>query len=232
MSPFLIMQTIILAAGKGTRFGKITKKTPKSLLPVLGKPILQYAFESLPPSVKEVILVIGHFGDQIKNRFGDKFGNIKIKYVENKELNGTAGALWAAKPFLAKEKFLVLNGDDIYSKKELLNLVKAGWAFGLYQATPPSLKYISIKLDENKNIVGSNYPKNMSEKILLATGAYVLDQEIFKYKPVPIGNGKEYGLPQTILTASKKVEIKGILMKKWIQINCLEDIQKAEKILK
>lgn len=224
------MQAVILSAGKGTRFGELTKRVPKSLLPVIGKPILEYTLESLPLSIKEAFIVIGHLGDRVKNHFGDNFRNIKIKYIENKDLNGTAGALWTAKPFLAKERFLVLNGDDIYSKKELADLIKFGWSFGLYQTTPPHLKYLSIKLDKDSNIIGSNYPRDIKEKILLATGAYVLDHNIFKYKPIKISSG-EYGLPQTILKAAKKQLTKGVLMKKWIQINQLEDIKRAENIL-
>lgn len=224
------MQAVILAAGKGTRFGELTKRTPKSLLPVSGKLILEYTLESLPFSIKEVFVVIGHLGDIIKNHFGDNFRNIKIKYIKNKDLDGTAGALWTVKSFLAKEKFLVLNGDDMYSKKELADLIKFSWAFGLYQTTPPHLRYLSIKLDKDSNIIGSNYPRDIKEKILLATGAYILDHTIFKYKPVKISNG-EYGLPQTILKAAKKYSIKGVIMEKWLQINCLKDVKKAEKIL-
>lgn len=226
------MQTIILAAGKGTRFGDITKKIPKSLIPVCGKPIIEYTLSSLPSQTKEVHVVIGHLGHQIKNQVGNKFGKINVKYIEVKELNGTGGAVWAAKNQI-KGKFLVLNGDDIYWRDELETLVGHSWSAGLAETMPPGPQYLTFELDKDGFITGARYPNRgeMKNGILISTGAFVLDPNIFKYKLIPIGNGKEFGLPQTILKAVKKHPTKGVLMKNWIQINRPEDVKIAEKIL-
>ena len=226
------MQAVILAGGKGTRFGDLTKKTPKSLMLVSGKPILEHTLSSLPPQINEVIIVIGHLGDQIKNHFGNKFGSKKIKYVDlNGKFLGTAYSVWQTRKLL-RDKFLVLNGDDLYDKKELGNLVKQKLAVGLAKTIPPSPKYLNIKLDKDNNITGFDYPteKEMKTGILLATGAYVLNKNIFKYKMVKIANG-EYGLPQVIFKMAKKHTFKGVLMKKWIQINRPEDIKKASPLI-
>lgn len=227
------MKALILAAGKGTRFGEITKKIPKSLVLVSGKPIIEYTLDSLPSSIKEVYLVIGHLGDQIKKHLGKEFNGKKIKYIELKKLTGTATAVWQAKKYLSKEKFLVLYGDDIYSKKELEKLVQFPWAFGLAKTIPPSPKYLNMVLDSKNFIIQALYPtrKEMKTGIIVSTGAYIMDGRIFKYKPVKLTSG-EYGLPQTILSAAKDIPIKGIVMKKWLQINRPEDIKKAEKELK
>ncbi len=227
------MKTIILAAGKGTRFGKITEKTPKSLVPVAGKPIIEYALEALPSSIKEVYLIIGHLGGQIKKHLGKKYNGIKINYIELKNLTGTATAVWRAKKYLGKKSFLVLYGDDIYPKKELEKLVQFPWAFGLAKAVPPSPKYLNMILDPKKYIIQALYPteKEIKTGILVSTGAYVMDTRIFKYKPVKLANG-EYGLPQTMLAAAKDIPIKGVTMKNWLQINRPEDIKKAENKLK
>ena len=226
------MKAVILAAGKGTRFGDITKKVPKALVKVSGKPIIEYTLSALPYSVKEVYLVIGHLGDQIKKHVGKEYKGIKIKYVELKNLTGTATAVFKAKRYLGKKKFLVLYGDDIYNKKELGELVKQSWAFGLAKSIPPSPKYLNMVLDSKKYIIQALYPtaKEMKTGILISTGAYVMDSRIFKYKPVKLGNG-EYGLPQTMLAAAKQIPIKGVVMKKWLQINSPEDIKKAGKFL-
>lgn len=212
--------------------GKLTQKIPKSLTKVAGKPILEYTLSSLPSSIEEVFIVIGRLGNQIKNRFGDKFDKLKINYIELEKLNGTAGALWKAKKFLKRERFLVLNGDDIYYKKELEKMLENNWAFGLAKRIPPRPSYLNIKLNKSGNIAGAGYPteKEMQGGILIATGAYFLDTNIFRYKPVKIAGG-EYGLPQTILKAIKKHPIKAVIMNKWIQINTPEDIKRAEKIL-
>ncbi len=230
------MKAIILAAGKGTRFEEITKRIPKSMIPVAGKPIIEHTLEALPSSVKEVFLIIGHLGDQIKKHLGKEYGGLEIKYIRLKNLTGTATAVWQAKKHIGKrEKFLVLYGDDMYSKQELEKLIppsttlKTSWAFGLAKVIPPSSKYLNTVLDPKNYIIQALYPteKEMKTGILISTGAYVMDGRIFKYKPVKLTNG-EYGLPQTILLAAKQIPIKGIIMKNWLQINRPEDIKKAE----
>jgi len=228
------MQAVILAAGKGTRFGELTKTTPKSLMPVLGKPILEYTLSSLPFSIKEVLIVIGHLGNQIQNRFGSKFGKFDIKYIEAGELNGTGGAAWAAKAYI-KNRFLVLSGDDIYSKGELEKLVGIKtWAAGLSKAIPQSPKYLTFELGKNNRVLGARYPSEyeMKNGILVSTGAFVLNKNIFRSSLVPIGEAGEFGLPQTILKVTRKYPTKGVLMKKWILINRTEDIIRAESLLK
>ena len=219
------MRAIILAAGKGTRFGELTKKTPKALLKVSGKPIIEYTLEALPSRIKEVYLVIGHLGEQIRERVGKEYKGVKITYIELKNLTGTATAVWHVKKYLGKEKFLVLYGDDVYSKKDIEKLVRFKWAFGLAKSVPPTPKYLNIVLDSKKYIIQALYPTagEMKTGILISTGAYIMDSRIFKYKPVKLSNG-EFGLPQTMLTAAKNIPIKGVVMKKWLQINRPEDL--------
>ena len=225
-----MMQAIILAAGRGTRFGELTKKMPKSLIPVNGKPILEYTLSSLPSSIEEVFIVIGHLGHKIKKHFGDSYNGLKVNYIKVKKLNGTGGALWQAKKFLKKNRFLVLYGDDIYSKRELTRLVKCSQAFGLAKVIPPSPKYLAMQLDKSGYLIGARYPteKEMRKEIFVSTGAFVLGPDIFKYKLVKISNG-EYGLPQTILKSIRKHPTKGVIMKNWTQINTPEDVKKIRK---
>ena len=87
-----IRKGLILAGGKGTRLKPITDEIPKPLLPVHGKPILQYGIELFKKfGINEIILSIGYKGGQIKEYFGDgsRFG-VTIHYVEEDEPLGTA----------------------------------------------------------------------------------------------------------------------------------------------
>ncbi|MEK7106611.1 MAG: nucleotidyltransferase family protein, partial [Patescibacteria group bacterium] len=112
------MQAVILAAGRGTRMGHLTKTLPKPLLEVSGKTLLEHKFDALPERIDEIILVIGYLGDMIKKRFGDSYEGKKITYVEQGPAHGTAGALWSAREFL-RDKFIVMMGDDLYGKKDV-----------------------------------------------------------------------------------------------------------------
>jgi NDP-sugar pyrophosphorylase family protein len=226
------METVILAAGRGTRLGKLTKNHPKSLAKVAGKPIIEYTLSSLPDRIKKVHIIIGYQGDKIKAHLGNKYGEIEINYIWQKKLEGTGKILELIKPFI-KDRFLIINGDDIYSKKELNNLLNHSNAVGLAKKIPEHDKYLSIKTDRKKFLKGTSFPtkKDMKRGIFLATGAYVITPEIFKHKPVKLLNG-EYGLPQTIFKMAKEIKTKGILMKNWLQINYPKDIGEAERMLK
>lgn len=110
------MTVVIMAGGKGTRIQEINSEVPKPMIPVLGKPILQYQIESLQKQgIKDIVLVIGYLGNVIKNYFADgsKFG-VKIKYIEEKEPLGTAGSLYYLKEILKEEDFLLICGDLIF----------------------------------------------------------------------------------------------------------------------
>src|SRR5262249_3376454 len=107
------MQAIILAAGKGTRLGKLTEEIPKAMIPIAGKPFLFYILENLPVGIDSIIIAIGHNGEKIRDYFGDSFKGKLISYLPVPELNGTADTLFKAK-LLLKSRFLVLFGDDFY----------------------------------------------------------------------------------------------------------------------
>lgn len=106
---------VIMAGGKGTRIREINSEVPKPMIPVLGKPILQYEIETLKKQdITDIILVVGYLGDQIVSYFGDgeKFG-VHIRYIEEKEPLGTAGSLFYLKGKVTDD-FLLLNGDNIF----------------------------------------------------------------------------------------------------------------------
>ena len=108
------MQVVILAGGLATRLRPITKKIPKSLIEIQGKPFLEYQINFLKAGgVKDILLCIGYLGEQIEERFGNgsKYGvNISYSY-DGKQLLGTAGALKKAEEFL-KEDFFLMYGDS------------------------------------------------------------------------------------------------------------------------
>lgn len=108
------MQLAILAGGLGTRLGPLTAKTPKSLVPVQGKPFLEHQIKLVREAgIKRLVLCIGHYGEQIMERFGDgsAFG-VEIAYSqEGKELLGTGGALKKAEHLL-DDAFMMMWGDS------------------------------------------------------------------------------------------------------------------------
>jgi len=107
------MKVVIMAGGKGTRIASIKNDVPKPMIPIVGKPILEWQIENLKTyGLTDITLVIGYLGNVIKDYFGDgaKFG-VTISYFEETEPLGTAGALFKM-PEL-KDDFLLMCGDVI-----------------------------------------------------------------------------------------------------------------------
>ncbi len=147
------MQAVILAAGYGLRLRPFTETAPKGLVPVLGKPLLEWTLESIPESIDEIIIVTGWLGEQIKNRFGNTYKGKAIRYFEQSPINGTGSALHFAKSVL-HDKFLVVNGDDIYGEQDLETLSKAeGWSMlATKTAKPIAGSLVLDSIDNNPTL--------------------------------------------------------------------------------
>lgn len=109
------MRALIQAGGAGTRLKSITGDLPKPLVPLLGKPILQYQIESLARSgIKDITIVVGKHADAFHERLADgsSFG-AHISYIEEKEPLGTGGALKLLGDEFRDDDFVFLFGDLI-----------------------------------------------------------------------------------------------------------------------
>lgn len=105
------MKTVIMAGGKGTRISTVRSDLPKPMIPVCGKPVLEWQIENLKASgLTDIVLVIGHLGDAIKDYFGDgSRWDVKISYFIETQPLGTAGALFRMSEL--QEDFLLMSGD-------------------------------------------------------------------------------------------------------------------------
>lgn len=221
------MKAVILAAGLGTRMKNLTKDTPKPMLKVSGKTLIQHKLEILPKEITEIIIVVGYLKDQIKETFGNNFANKKIIYVEQKELNGTGGALWLCKEHIGDSKFIVMMGDDLYDAQVLDEAVKHDWVLVAKNRTD-SNPAGQVEIDE-RGVVVAVMEGDRSKTGLVNTGLYVLQPEIFNYPLVQIPGRNEYGLPQTLVQAIDHHDIKVVVCDKWQQITNPEDLEKASQ---
>lgn len=224
------MQVVILAAGRGKRMLHLTDNIPKPMLKINGRPFLEYKLEILPKEIDEIIFIVGYYGECIMNYFGREFQGRKIKYIFQKKLNGTGGALHLAKGML-NDKFLVINGDDFYHKQDLKKMLQYNFAILGYKMDDPRC-YGAIRTDKRGNMIEViENPKDAKYK-LVNTGAFVLTKKFFDYDLVPKKAGdKEFGLPQTLAQMSKDHKIKVIKAKAWYPVGNPEDLEKAEKEL-
>jgi NDP-sugar pyrophosphorylase family protein len=225
------MQAVILAAGRGTRMLDLTNDVPKPMLKVHGRTLLEYKLDSLPEAIDGIIFVVGYFGEKIRALFGDEYKGRKITYVEQKTLDGTGGALWVAKDVL-KGRFIVLNGDDLYLKRDLEESIKHEWAVLVLRVGElGSAANVALKEDGMiKEIVEKE--RHSGGPGLSNTGAYVLDERIFRYPLVKRPKSEEYGLPQTIMGAAEDIPIYPVEATSVLIMTAPEDMPRAEVWLK
>ncbi len=224
------LSAVVLCAGKGTRMLPLTETLPKPLQIVCGKTLIEWKLLALPEEVRDVILVIGHQGDQIRKYFGDAWGNKTIRYVVQEELNGTAGALLAARSLLG-ERFLVMMGDDLYAKEDIQKLLMLPWGVCVIEVENKEMKG-EMLVDAEGNFCAINEEVHFTESALMNTGLYMLRREIFDISPVPIGGSStELGLPHTLAVMAKLVPVQLIRTTRWMQITTPEDLCLAESFV-
>lgn len=122
------MKAMILAAGFGERLRPLTNDTPKPLLKIANKPLIQYHVERLVDAgVRELVINTSWLGDQIESFLGDgsRFG-VRIQWSRESEPLETGGGIRRALPMLGGEPFLVINGD-VWTQYPLRKLVEREW---------------------------------------------------------------------------------------------------------
>lgn len=180
------MQAVIMAGGKGTRLASVTKDIPKPMVQIDGKPLLQYQIENLKENgVDNIILVVGHLGDVIKNYFGNgsSFG-VRISYYAEKHPLGTAGSLSKIKDRLEESFFLVFGDlffDINYSR--FLKFHRKHSALVTLFAHPNSHPYDSdiIIADDTGRVTGWSYKKDIRQddyQNLVNAGIYVMQKAV------------------------------------------------------
>lgn len=217
------MQAVILAAWKGTRLKPFTDKIPKPLLKVKNRVIILQTLSKLPDEIDEIIIVIWYLWNIIKEYLWDEYNWKKIIYVEQNKLLWSGHALKLCKKFL-NDRFLVLMGDDIYSKKDLKECLNYSRCMLVYEQKKP--------FTGNDILVKDNIfvwlKKIVNQKnVLVNTAAYVLDMIFFDFKLIKIENSPEFSIPHTLASITEKYPVKIIKTKKWKQINTISDLNAA-----
>ncbi len=210
------MKAIILAAGKGTRLLPLTETKPKPLLKVANKPILEYTLEALHGLVDEVLIVVSYKKEKIMEYFGTSYKNMKITYIIQKNVCGTGNAVLQCKDFV-KGSFLVMGGDDIFSKEDLKDLIKHKYSILAQEVSNPE-RFGVLKMKNNclEKIVEK--PKKFVSN-LANTACYNVDDSIFSLlKKVKKSQRGEYEFVDAVSELAKKKKVNCVITKKWITI--------------
>ncbi|EAJ6177339.1 CBS domain-containing protein [Campylobacter lari] len=222
---------ILMAGGLGTRLKELTKNTPKPMLKVGNKPILETIISKFnAQNFENFIFCVNYKKHMIKNHFknGEKFG-VNIKYIcENKKL-GTAGALSLIKQDL-KDSFIVMNAD-ILTELDFNKLLKAH---------KKSKALMSVVLREynhqipfgvvelkNKNIV--KITEKPMQKFLISAGIYVCEPCVLNL----LKENEYLDMPNLIELIMQKGKVNSYMLDDyWIDIGRMDEFLKANKEFK
>jgi NDP-sugar pyrophosphorylase family protein len=216
------MQAVILCAGLGTRLRPLTLTTPKALIPIGNKTLIEHTLNALPSVIDEIFIVINYLGDQIKAKIGNEYHSIPVRYIMQDPLNGTGGAMDVLKDRL-HDRFLVLNGDDLYPYKSLEEMTR----FTTSILLRPTSKHLmnGAKLNQHDQFIGLT--ESTDSESYRVCGAYILDQTYFTIPPVKIEGSEheEYGLPQTLAVLAANHPTNVIMTNEWFPIGTPEELK-------
>jgi len=187
---------VIMAGGKGSRLLSITNdEIPKPMVPVDGKPLLEYQVEKLKSyGVKKIIMIVGHLGEKISGHFQDgKAFGVDIDYIFEKEPLGTAGAFYYLKDKIDAKNFLLIFGDVFFDldfdRMEAFHFKNS--ALTTLLAHPNGHPYDSdlIQMDDTGRVIGFDSKHNVRDywyNNMVNAGMYILNKDLLDLVKEPV----------------------------------------------
>lgn len=227
-----VKKAVILAGGKGTKLRPYTYEIPKSLLPIKGKPLLEYIIENLKNNgITEIIICIGYLGEKIKEYLGDgKRYGVKIIYSPEKESVQTGGALLMAKKLLNNNSFILIHGDILTNLplKDLIDFHKNQKSLATIALTTVNepTNFGQLKLHGTK-LVNFYQKKHDIKSNLVNCGIYVFEAQIFDYFPK---NKKSFLLEDVIEKLINEKKVSGYVFEDlWFDVGTPKNYENAIK---
>jgi bifunctional UDP-N-acetylglucosamine pyrophosphorylase/glucosamine-1-phosphate N-acetyltransferase len=210
------MQTVILAAGQGTRMRPLTDRRPKPMLPVADRPLMAHTADAaVAAGASELLLVVGYEADDVRTYFGDEYRGVPVAYAVQAEQRGTAHAVRAARERL-EGAFAVLNGDDIYDPASIERLFEAAPAVGTYEVDDP-LPYgvFDITDGEVEGIVEKpdDPPSNR-----VNVGAYVFPAEAREWLDVEASERGEEEITDVLARVVDERSVRAVDVDRWMGV--------------
>jgi bifunctional UDP-N-acetylglucosamine pyrophosphorylase/glucosamine-1-phosphate N-acetyltransferase len=220
------MDAIILAAGLGTRLRPHTLQTPKPLLPVQGRPILDWALGALPPAVGRVLVVVHYLGEQIEAYLRHQQHVAEWEVVRQEQPRGTGDALRSCRGRLRSDRFLALNGDDLYGAPDLEAL--AGCSAGvLVHPVDEPRRYGIAFLRPDGSLERLVEKPDLDGRRLANTGAYAFPRDVFDIDLKLSARG-EYEVTDYVTALAQKGRVEVVEARFWLPIGTAQAWQAAQ----
>lgn len=227
-----MFRAVVLAGGLGKRLRPLTEETPKVLLPVAGKPILEWQILWLKfHGFQDIILCVGYLWEKIKEKIqnGAKLG-VNIIYVVEREPLGTGGALKNAERELEdSDRFIVINGDILTNLDLGKFHASLNGDVGAIALVPLPSPFGIIDFDKETLKIKSFIEKPKIKDYWINAGVYMFSREVFKYLPER-GDIERTTFPKL----AEESKLKALVFPDvfWTSIDSHKDLEEASKIIR
>jgi UDP-N-acetylglucosamine diphosphorylase/glucosamine-1-phosphate N-acetyltransferase len=210
------MQTVILAAGQGTRMRPLTDTTPKPMLPVADRPLAAHTADAaVDAGTDELVLVVGYEADAVRDYFGAEYRGVPVTYAVQDEQRGTADAVRAARDALDGD-FAVLNGDNLYDPDSVADLFAAGPAIAAQVVDDPT-NYGVLSTDGDRVTDIVEKPSDPPSTLANA-GAYVFPAAASDWLDVPESERGEHELTDVVARVIEEFDVSAVELQRWLDV--------------
>src|SRR5262245_17285756 len=220
------MDAVILAAGLGTRLRPHTLTTPKPLLSVQGRPILDWIIGALPP-VDRLVVVVNYLAEQIETYLSQQTHIRDWKTVRQEVPRGTGDALRVCKPHVSGDRVLVLNGDDLYGAADLAALASKPAGLLAHPVSEPEKFGIVTRAPDGRLTEMREKPTGLAAPQLANIGAYLFPRSVFDID-LPLSPRGEYEITDAVSALAKSGQFYVVEATFWLPIGTVEAWQDAQ----
>jgi len=223
------MDAIILAAGLGTRLRPHTLTTPKPMLPVQGRPILDWALAALPAAVERVVVVTHYLPEQVTAYLQAQRHFTQWQTVFQAQPRGTGDALRSCQAQIHSDRFLVLNGDDLYGAADLAELATRPAGLLAQKVDEPQRFGIAFLNPDGTLARLIEKPTDLAAPQLANTGAYLFPRHVFDIEITLSARG-EYEITDYVSALAAAAPFHVIPAQFWLPIGTVEAWQNAQQM--
>jgi UDP-N-acetylglucosamine diphosphorylase/glucosamine-1-phosphate N-acetyltransferase len=210
------MQTVILAAGKGTRMRPLTAQRPKPMLPVADRPLVAHVADAaVDAGASELLVVVGYEAAAVREYFGGDYRDVPVTCVSQDRQRGTADAVRAAREHL-DGPFAVLNGDNLYDPTTIAALFERGPALVTVPVEDPT-SYGVVSVDDGRVTDIVEKPADPPSSLANA-GAYVFPGAAREWLDVPESERGEHEITDVVERVVAESTLSLVRADRWLDV--------------
>jgi dTDP-glucose pyrophosphorylase len=222
------MKAVVLAAGLGKRLAAVTSQTPKVLVKIGNKTLIEHNVDKLRKiGINKIALVIGYKGEMVKEVLGGS-----LTYYEQRQQLGTAHAFLCAQDFINEPYFLGMNGDMFFIDP-LADFIKLKPAVVAVYHVEDTRRYGRIEIKAGR-LVSIKEKINEEAPGFVNAGVYLFPKQVFDWiRKTPLSSRKEYEITDTIqMMINQGLQFTIYELKDfWTDIAYLSDLKEARSFV-